>query len=103
METQKLTRAGALLDKARATPFPGEQEALAVRAYTLLAAYLNSIEVDSGSEGRRRERRLLVDRRQAAAANTTDLRTPHPVADPSAYRTALQSYRSLGSSLDIAL
>ncbi|MDE3204484.1 MAG: hypothetical protein KGQ66_09685 [Acidobacteriota bacterium] len=74
-ELRRLSTAAALIAKAEATTFPAEQQALALRAYTELAAYLNSVEAKNPGP-RRRERRLF-DRRAAgdpgrnAAAGTT--------------------------------
>ncbi len=60
---KQLSTAAALIIKAQATPFPAERESLAMRAYTQLASYLNSLDPESGANGRRRERRFLRDRR----------------------------------------
>src|SRR5580704_17474628 len=64
-EDMKLSKAVALLEKARSTTFAGENEALVLRAYRLVAAYLETVAPAGSPAARRRERRLLGDRRQA--------------------------------------
>ncbi len=76
LDDNKLSTVGALIEKARSTPFPNEHEALAVKAYRVLATYLNSLEPEGNTEPRRRERRLLNDRRarqSQTGAPTIDL------------------------------
>jgi hypothetical protein len=62
---ERLSTVAALIGKAQGSPFVAEQESLVMKAYTELAAILNSAEINpaSAQEPRRRERRLLVDRR----------------------------------------
>jgi hypothetical protein len=57
--------AAKLLAKAQDTAFEAEAAALAEKAYVLLAEYLNEFEASEArtAGGRRRERRLLHDRR----------------------------------------
>jgi len=83
MDDSRLSTVNALLEKARSTPYPNEHEALAVKAYGMLAGYLNSLEPQGESEPRRRERRLLNDRRARRAddrAPTIDLTDAHAEA-----------------------
>lgn len=68
MDRSNLRLAAKLLAKAERTEFEAEAAALAEKAYVLLAEYLNGFEGREGldpigSAGRRRERRLLRDRR----------------------------------------
>ncbi len=67
MDRSKLRLAAKLLAKAEGTAFDAEAAALAEKAYVLLAELLNALD-ESGpyaGVGRRRERRLLQDRRAA--------------------------------------
>ena len=90
----RLDVVASLVAKARSSPYQVEREALALRAYTLLASFLNAIEPDETASSRRRERRLLNDRRGGGGggAPTIDLRTPvartayEPVSAPAPAR-----------------
>jgi hypothetical protein len=59
----RLPIAATLLSKAASSDFENERASFATRAYKELAAYLNSLDSVPPSK-RRRERRLLIDRRQ---------------------------------------
>ena len=61
-----LAKALAVLAKADSTPFEEERSALVYGGYVLLARYLASNPVPAASDGRRRERRLVADRRRRA-------------------------------------
>lgn len=61
--------ATALLVKAESSKFTQEQGALALRAYRELAVYLNDLESDT-STPRKRDRRLLVDRRAGGGSES---------------------------------
>jgi hypothetical protein len=64
MDRSNLRLAAKLLSKAEGTEFEAESVALAEKAYVVLAEFLNGLEQpDSAEAGRRRERRLLRDRR----------------------------------------
>ncbi len=67
MNRSNLALAAKLLAKAQDTTFEAEAAALAEKAYVLLAEFLNGFEDDATRRGvgRRRERRLLPDRRAA--------------------------------------
>ncbi len=67
MDRRNLALAAKLLAKAQDTAFEAEATAAAEKAYELLAQFLNGIEEDEPRRGlgRRRERRLLHDRRTA--------------------------------------
>lgn len=70
MDRTNLDRAGKLLAKAQGTEFEDEAAALVEKAYVLLAEFLNGLEDPQGlgtpgGVARRRERRLLRDRRTA--------------------------------------
>jgi len=67
MDRSNLRLAAKLLVKAEDTRFEAEAAALAEKAYVLLADFLNGLEEgEPGAEPRkRRERRLLRDRRLA--------------------------------------
>ena len=66
-----LTRALAVLAKADSTNFGEERSALVYGGYVLLARYLAANPAPPGPEGRRRERRLVSDRRRRAERATT--------------------------------
>jgi hypothetical protein len=78
MDRSRIRKAGKLLSKAESTDSDAEAHGLALHAYRLLAAQLNEWESMSESAGgfRRRERRLMRDRRATAA----DPRAEGPVA-----------------------
>lgn len=104
-EAKNLRTAGALIDKALSTSFGTEKEALALRAYRELASYLNSVEHDDGQMPRRRERRLLQDRR-VGRDTEPDRNEPGDGRRPAAF--ARSAYRSSGMAasgrhLDITL
>jgi hypothetical protein len=83
-----------LLAKAESTDSDEESVALALRSYCLLAGTINAHEESRDTATRRRERRLLQDRRvagrsgetadraAAAASDTTAARAAAPVGDP---------------------
>jgi hypothetical protein len=62
-----LARALALLAKADSTTYEEERSALVYGGYILLARYLAAHPAPATPEGRRRERRLVADRRRRAA------------------------------------
>lgn len=74
-----LTRALAVLAKADSTTFEEERSALVYGGYVLLARYLAGHPAPSDPEGRRRERRLVADRRRRASRAA-----PTPRPDPRA-------------------
>jgi hypothetical protein len=63
MDRSNLRLAAKLLAKAQDTQFEAEASALAEKAYVLLAEFLNGVDDAATRTGRRRERRLLQDRR----------------------------------------
>jgi hypothetical protein len=67
MDRSNLALAAKLLAKAQDTAFEAEAAALTEKAYVLLAEFLNGVEEGEPRRGfgRRRERRLLHDRRTA--------------------------------------
>ena len=71
-----------LLVKAQGTTFDAEAAALTGKAYRLLAEALNSYEDTAGLNGavRKRERRLLRDRR--STPGPSDVRGPHRTTEP---------------------
>lgn len=76
----KLSVASALIAKARGTSIEVEQESLALGAYAVLASFLNAIEPSVPAGDRKRERRLLNDRRAGGQVRpdqppTIDLRS----------------------------
>ena len=71
----KLSVASALIAKAQGTSIPVEQESLAMGAYAVLAAFLNSIEPMVPPGDRKRERRLLNDRRAGGHTRSDEPRT----------------------------
>jgi hypothetical protein len=83
MRGDKLSVAAALLDKAKGTQYDAEKHALALRAYTLVAAYLNEAEAGPAG-GRQRDRRLLDRRRDEPRPAEPTGRTATVV--PPAYR-----------------
>ncbi len=100
-----LSTAALLLGKAQGSGHPPEQEALALGAYRELAAYLNSLEPPDTVGGRRRERRLIADRRAGQKRGkpepqVIDLRLDQARA---AYRSASTEGARLGSRLDLGL
>ena len=62
-----LRRALAVLAKADSTTYEEERSALVYGGYVLLARYLAANPTPSDPEGRRRERRLVADRRRREA------------------------------------
>ena len=82
MEKDPLALATRLLVKAQGTTFDAEAAALAGKAYRLLADALNSYEDTAASTGavRKRERRLLRDRR--SAPGPADVRGPRRTTGP---------------------
>jgi hypothetical protein len=66
-ERSELALAAKLLAKAQSTDSNEEATALSLRAYSLLADWLNRQEAAAGGP-RRRERRLLLDRRSLRQA-----------------------------------
>lgn len=61
-----LARALGILAKADSTPYEAERSSLVYGGYVLLARYLTAHPAPLGPDGRRRERRLVSDRRRAA-------------------------------------
>ena len=99
---KQLSIAAALINKAQATPFPAERESLAMRAYTQLASYLNALDPETGADGRRRERRLLRDRR---GGRTKPSREPVPSdlrskRGTSSYQSAVARRSGVGVQID---
>lgn len=82
MEKDPLALATRLLVKAQGTTFDAEAAALTGKAYRLLADTLNSYEDTAPSTGavRKRERRLLSDRR--SAAGSAEGSRPRPTTEP---------------------
>lgn len=90
MAQDQIRRAALLLAKAVSTDSPEEQAALALRSYCLLAEFLNAHESASG-QPRRRERRLLRDRRarrQGDSAPSVSRSAPARETPPSATAAA---------------
>ena len=103
LEEKQLSTAAALISKAQATSFAAEREALVLRAYTQLAAYLNQVAPSAGSTSRRRERRLLVDRRarrnrSAATSPTGDVKSTRGA---SVYQSAASRRSTVGIHFDV--
>jgi hypothetical protein len=84
MEKDPLVLATRLLVKAQGTTFDAEAAALTGKAYRLLAEALNSYEDTTVSTGavRKRERRLLRDRR--SAPGSADVSRPRRTMEPAA-------------------
>ncbi len=105
-DTRKLTTAAALIGKAEGTSFEPEQAALALKAYTELASYLNAVDSYARVDGRKRERRLLNDRRGGptpdaeASPPVIDLRVQHARR---AYRSAAPQRGRVGERVDFTL
>lgn len=102
---RRLATVAALIGKAQATPFPAERESLALRAYTQLAAYLNSLEPPSDASQRRRERRQLRDRRGRGARPaeqppSNDLQSKRAASQ---YRSAMSRPPARGVFIDAEL
>jgi hypothetical protein len=105
-EDQQLSKAVALLEKARSTTFAGENEALVLRAYRLVASYLNTVAPAGSPAARRRERRLLGDRRQTGFidASSTDSGPPRsPPEGAGRYRDMLERGRRADVHIDLTL
>lgn len=97
-----LSRALAVLAKAEATTFEQERSALVYGGYVLLARYLASHPVAPDAEGRRRERRLVADRRRRASRKSGSPRTP--VDASVAYLTSVHgSGAGAGGRVDAAI
>jgi hypothetical protein len=105
-EDQQLSKAVALLEKARSTTFAGENEALVLRAYRLVAAYLNTLEPEGSAAARRRERRLLGDRRQTGfidgSSPDSEPRRPSPEG-AATYREVLEPSGRADVQIDLTL
>jgi hypothetical protein len=102
----KLSKAVALLEKARSTTFAGENEALVLRAYRLVAAYLESVAPAGSPAARRRERRLLGDRRQTGfieASSTDSGPRRSPPEGAVTYRAILERSRRADVHIDLTL
>jgi hypothetical protein len=82
MEKDPLALATRLLVKAQGTTFDAEAAALTGKAYRLLAEALNSYEDRAAPTGaiRKRERRLLRDRR--TAPRSADTSGPRRITEP---------------------
>lgn len=91
-------RAAKLLAKAESTDSPEEAVALALRAYSLVADWLNAREPCNGGS-RRRERRLLRDRRSVWRAVRSHLGGATPTVPASPYAREGTEVRS--SHLDL--
>ena len=92
-------RAAKLLAKAESTDSPEEAVALALRAYSLVADWLNTRE-PSGAGARRWERRLLRDRRSMWRAMRSHLGgAATPVVPASPY--AREATEARASHLDL--
>jgi hypothetical protein len=105
-EDQQLSKAVALLEKARSTTFAGENEALVLRAYRLVAAYLNTVDPAGSPAARRRERRLLGDRRQTGFIDVSSNDSgPRPAAPEGAatYREVFDRSRRADVRIDLTL
>ena len=68
---QLLAQALGVLAKADSTSFEAERSALVYGSYVLLAKYLAVNPGPPSPDGRRRERRLVADRRHGAAPSAT--------------------------------
>jgi hypothetical protein len=94
MEKDPLALATRLLVKAQGTTFDAEAAALTGKAYRLLAEALNCYEDAAASTGavRKRERRLLRDRRSTPAS--ADVSRPGRTTEPAPVnlRHTLPSY-----------
>ncbi len=103
MNRSNLALAAKLLAKAQDTTFEAEAAALVEKAYVLLAEFLNGFEDDASCRGvgRRRERRLLPDRR--AARRIFARRSTAARGDPAAtYRQEGQEARGRsGGDIDL--
>jgi Protein of unknown function (DUF2786) len=82
MDRSNLRLAAKLLAKAQDTQFEAEAAALAEKAYALLAEFLNQIESGVSRTGRRRERRLLQDRRSGRRLFNWKATPSRSTADP---------------------
>lgn len=100
---KQLSTAAALISKAQGTAFPAERESLAMRAYVQLASFLNSLDPAHGAGERRRERRLLVDRRAGRARPAAASRSGDPKASraASSYHAALARKPAVGRQIDV--
>ena len=94
-----LTRALAVLAKADSTTYEEERSALVYGGYVLLARYLAANPAPSDAEGRRRERRLVADRRRRAARAVPTSR-PDPRA---AYGPGADSRSGSGGLVDATI
>src|ERR1700722_1085536 len=105
-EDMKLSKAVALLEKARSTTFAGENEALVLRAYRLVAAYLNTVAPVGSPAARRRERRLLGDRRQNGFIDVSSTDSDPPRCPPegaATYRDVFERGRRADGHIDLTL
>lgn len=75
-----LTKALSVLAKAESTAFEEERSALVYGGYVLLARYLASHPAPPGADGRRRERRLVADRRRRSKSPTEGSARTRPAA-----------------------
>ncbi|HEY1733482.1 MAG TPA: hypothetical protein VGG23_03465 [Acidimicrobiales bacterium] len=118
MDRGQLRVASGLLAKAQSTDSDAEAAALAEKAYVLLAKFLNAYEEDqlrTTGRPRRRERRLLRDRRADRRNNRSGDRAGgravdgqsgrpgerapgEPAAAPGAGADAARAYRRLNES-----
>jgi hypothetical protein len=84
VDRSELRTAALLLAKAESTNSDDEAAALALRSYRLLASFLNAYEDSKGEANgaaRKRERRLLKDRRSARATDPAPARTTTSTQD----------------------
>ena len=88
MERETIALAAKLLVKAQGTTFDGEATALTAKAYRLLAEALNaSDETAPPGAPRKRERRLLADRRSVPASCAGMPRRTPPLVPAQTRRT----------------
>lgn len=94
-----LIRALAVLAKADSTTYEEERSALVYGGYVLLARYLAANPASPDTGARRRERRLVADRRGRAAPAVPSSR-PDPRA---AYLTGPEAGSASGGLVDAAI
>jgi len=99
MGRHTLDTVAKLLAKARSTSSDSEAEALVERCYVLLAQFLNVAEQDNPSaSGRRRDRRLLRDRRRRPLVDDGRER-PRPRRVEGAVADPVTRYRSVAGAV----
>jgi hypothetical protein len=103
MERQTIALATKLLVKAQDTTFDGEAAALTAKAYRLLAEALNASD-HTASPGmpRKRERRLLADRRSAPGSCLSSM--PPRTATPAPAHTRRNwADLAVGGQVDLSI